>query len=76
MSIDDNCVAKLGKGGSFGELALIYGTPRAATVTAANEVKLWRIDRDSYRRILMESTVKKRKLYEEFLASVPLLGEE
>jgi cAMP-dependent protein kinase regulator len=25
-------VASVGKGGSFGELALIYGSPRAATV--------------------------------------------
>ena len=31
--------------GSFGELALIYGTPRAATVKAASDVKLWGIDR-------------------------------
>jgi len=73
VSIDGNSAGKLGEGGSFGELALIYGTPRAATVTAATEVKLWGIDRDSYRHILMESTVRKRKLYEEFLASVPLL---
>lgn len=43
----------VGEGGSFGELALIYGTPRAATVKAKTNVKLWGIDRDSYRRILM-----------------------
>lgn len=45
----------VGEGGSFGELALIYGTPRAATVKAKTNVKLWGIDRDSYRRILMAS---------------------
>ena len=38
-------VLSIGKGGSFGELALIYGTLRAATVRAASDVKLWRIDR-------------------------------
>ena len=69
-------VLTIGEGGSFGELALIYGTPRAATVKAAdNEVKLWGIDRDSYRRILMGSTIRKRKMYEEFLAKVSILGE-
>ena len=34
-------------------MALIYGTPRAATVKAKTETKLWGIDRDSYRKILM-----------------------
>merc|ERR1719216_459685 len=51
----------IGEGGSFGELALIYGLPRAATVKASSstDVKLWGIDRDSYRRILMGSTIRK-----------------
>merc|ERR1711872_72528 len=66
-------VLNIGEGGSFGELALIYGTPRAATVKAASDVKLWGIDRDSYRRILMGSTIRKRKMYEEFLAKVSIL---
>lgn len=30
--VDGNLVIVIGEGGSFGELALIYGTPRAATV--------------------------------------------
>ena len=59
-----------GESGSFGELALIYGTPRAATVKAKTDVKLWGIDRDSYRRILMGNTMRKRKMYEEFLSKV------
>merc|ERR1711935_690695 len=66
-------VLNIGEGGSFGELALIYGTPRAATVKANTDVKLWGIDRDSYRRILMGSTIRKRKMYEEFLAKVSIL---
>merc|ERR1719192_2625540 len=39
-------VITIGEGGSFGELALIYGTPRAATVKActSTDVKLWGID--------------------------------
>ena len=63
-------VLNIGEGGSFGELALIYGTPRAATIKAATDVKLGGIDRDSYRRILMGSTIRKRKMYEEFLSKV------
>lgn len=68
-------VLQIGEGGSFGELALIYGLPRAATVKAASssDVKLWGIDRDSYRRILMGSTIRKRKMYDEFLSKVSIL---
>lgn len=51
--MNNEWVTSIGEGGSFGELALIYGTPRAATVRAKSNVKLWGIDRESYRRILM-----------------------
>jgi len=30
--VSDEYVSTIGEGGSFGELALIYGTPRAATL--------------------------------------------
>uniref|UniRef100_A0A8C4EZW5 cAMP-dependent protein kinase type I-alpha regulatory subunit n=1 Tax=Dicentrarchus labrax TaxID=13489 RepID=A0A8C4EZW5_DICLA len=71
--VNNEWVTSIGEGGSFGELALIYGTPRAATVRAKSNVKLWGIDRDSYRRILMGSTLRKRKMYEEFLSKVSIL---
>ena len=38
--VNEEKVLTLGEGGSFGELALIYGTPRAATVKAAKNVKV------------------------------------
>jgi len=66
-------VSTIGEGASFGELALIYGMPRAADVRARTNLKLWAIDRDSYRRILMGSTQKKRKMYDEFLSKVSIL---
>uniref|UniRef100_A0A4W5MHH6 cAMP-dependent protein kinase type I-alpha regulatory subunit n=1 Tax=Hucho hucho TaxID=62062 RepID=A0A4W5MHH6_9TELE len=71
--VNNEWVTNIGEGGSFGELALIYGTPRAATVRAKSNVKLWGIDRDSYRRILMGSTLRKRRMYEEFLSKVSIL---
>jgi len=70
-------VGSIGEGGSFGELALIYGTPRAATIAvkedSATQVTTFRLDRESYRMLLMGNTLKKRKLYEEFLKKVPIL---
>ncbi|KAE9531530.1 hypothetical protein AGLY_010736 [Aphis glycines] len=71
--VNSELVTVIGEGGSFGELALIHGTPRAATVRAKTDMKLWGLDRDSYRRILMGSTIRKRKMYEEFLSRVSIL---
>lgn len=62
-------------GGSFGELALMYNAPRAATVMSAEaSCTLWALDRLTFRRILMESTFARRRMYESFLEEVPLLS--
>ncbi|KAG0352498.1 cyclic nucleotide-binding-like protein [Gamsiella multidivaricata] len=66
-------VFEYGPGGSFGELALMYNGPRAATVTTTSDVVLWALDRITFRRILMENTSRKRRMYEAFLETVPLL---
>ncbi|KAJ1971848.1 hypothetical protein H4R35_005017 [Dimargaris xerosporica] len=66
-------VYEYGPGGCFGELALMYNSPRAATVQATSNAVLWALDRVTFRRILMERTARKRRLYEEFLEEVPLL---
>lgn len=68
-------VATIGPGGGFGELALMYDAPRAATVVSASEVGLlWQLDRTTFRRILMDSSFQRRKMYEGFLEEVPLLS--
>jgi CRP-like cAMP-binding protein len=59
--------------GSFGELALLYNMPRAATIQAATEGSLWGMDRQTFRRILLKSAFRKRKMYETLLESVPML---
>lgn len=67
-------VAVSGPGTSFGELALMYNAPRAATVVSTEPSTLWQLDRVTFRRILMDSAFQRRRLYESFLEEVPLLS--
>ena len=60
-------VTQVGPGGFFGELSLLYGQPRAATVTAATDAVIWSVDRLTFRRIVMASTLQKRKEHDAFL---------
>ncbi|MCI4381758.1 hypothetical protein PGIGA_G00255660 [Pangasianodon gigas] len=59
--------------GSFGELALMYNTPRAATIVATSPGALWCLDRLTFRRIIVKNNAKKRKMYEAFIETLPLL---
>ncbi|KAK2744424.1 hypothetical protein FQN57_004321 [Myotisia sp. PD_48] len=67
-------VTSIGPGGSFGELALMYNSPRAATVISTEPCTLWALDRVTFRRILMDSAFQRRRMYEAFLEEVPLLS--
>ncbi|XP_060095379.1 cAMP-dependent protein kinase type II-alpha regulatory subunit [Heteronotia binoei] len=67
------CVGRYDNRGSFGELALMYNTPRAATIVATTEGALWGLDRVTFRRIILKNNAKKRKTFELFIESVPLL---
>lgn len=62
------------RGESFGELALMYNTTRAASIQAKTAVTLWVMDRATFRKVLMYTTSQKRSQYEDFLAKVPLLA--
>lgn len=59
--------------GSFGELALMYNMPRAATIKAITPGVLWAMDRTTFRRIVLKTAFQRRKHYEQLLETVPLL---
>jgi cAMP-dependent protein kinase regulator len=67
-------VAESGPGTSFGELALMYNAPRAATIISTEPGVLWQLDRVTFRRILMDSAFQRRRMYESFLEEVDLLS--
>ncbi|XP_054720906.1 cAMP-dependent protein kinase type II regulatory subunit-like [Uloborus diversus] len=59
--------------GSFGELALLHNQPRAATVVALTNGKLWAMDRASFNRLVVKRAYNKRKAYMKLLEGVPEL---
>ena len=61
-------------GEAFGELALLYNCPRAATIKAKTSCILWSLDRDTFNNIVKESARMKRQKYETFLKSVEILS--
>ena len=42
-------------GEGFGELALLYNCPRAATITALEDSIVWRLDRDTFNNIVKDA---------------------
>jgi cAMP-dependent protein kinase regulator len=61
-------------GDVFGELALLYNAPRAATIHSVENSLLWSLDRATFNAIVKDSAAKKREQFEDFLKSVNLLS--
>eukprot|EP01054_Gregarina_sp_Poly1_P005058 Gregarina_sp_Poly_1__5057@NODE_267_length_10370_cov_226_463457_g233_i0_p4_GENE_NODE_267_length_10370_cov_226_463457_g233_i0NODE_267_length_10370_cov_226_463457_g233_i0_p4_ORF_typecomplete_len311_score38_53cNMP_binding/PF00027_29/4_3e22cNMP_binding/PF00027_29/9_9e19Cupin_2/PF07883_11/1_4e02Cupin_2/PF07883_11/0_92_NODE_267_length_10370_cov_226_463457_g233_i012992231 len=72
---DGNSPAKVNEakaGDSFGELALLYNSPRAATVKATSHSLVWALDRDTFQLMLVTAENTKKKTYEDFLENVQI----
>merc|ERR1719350_1068984 len=67
-------VVTLGRGALFGELALMYSAPRAATVTVASgSCKLWQLDREPFKMLLAAHASAQYEMYEGWLSEVEIL---
>lgn len=58
VSIAGGSVRTLGRGEAFGELALLYGHPRTATVTAQTDLVLAGLGREDFLRLVRSSREK------------------
>jgi cAMP-dependent protein kinase regulator len=59
--------------GFFGELALMYNMPRAATIVASTNGTIWGLDRQTFRRIVLKTAFNKRKKYEKLIEGCAML---
>lgn len=67
-------LTKYEQGAAFGELALLYNAPRAATITCIEEGTLYSLDRNTFNHIVKDAAAKRRERYEDFLAQVQILS--
>jgi CRP-like cAMP-binding protein len=60
-------VAHYSRGGCFGELALMYSSPRAASVISRSHCSLWTLDLKTFRSILANSSSNEQQTRVSFL---------
>ena len=64
-----------GPGDAFGELALLYNCPRAASIVCSSEESiLWSLDRETFNHIVKTATQNKREKHKNFLKKVDILS--
>jgi cAMP-dependent protein kinase regulator len=71
--INGQRVGTCGKGDSFGELALMYFAPRAATIRATERTVVWAMDRLSFQGLLQKSESERREEAKSMMVMCPLL---
>jgi cAMP-dependent protein kinase regulator len=71
----DKLVLTYQEKGAFGELAIMYNAPRAATCVARSDCRMYALERKAFKHILMKTTIEKRQNYRGFLQNVPILSE-
>jgi len=74
FQVDGNSVGNCGRGASFGELALLYDSPRAATCVADTFCKLWKVDQHTFRYMLAKQQANQNKQINSILVKVPFLS--
>jgi cAMP-dependent protein kinase regulator len=67
-------VGSLTDGKSFGDLALLYNTPRQATITSTGHSQLFALDRDTFRYTLAKSANDRSSHIQNALSRVSLLN--
>jgi len=61
-------------GSSFGELALLYDSPRSATLKCVKECTLWVLPRNAFKQVACLSLNQRIKEYSELIGKIPAIS--
>jgi len=74
QQVGDKPVKQYAAGGTFGELALMYNSPRAASIITHKDGTCWALDRNTFRHILMAAAKESLDTNAQFLQAVGMLS--
>ena len=74
FEVHGKLVGHAGEGKTFGELALLYSSPRAASVIAETDVTIYRVDQKTFRYIMQSQTMKTEQAKKDLLQGVDFLN--
>jgi CRP-like cAMP-binding protein len=72
--IDGESLGMIESGSSFGDLALMYNCPRAATIIAVTDCTLWTLDRVFFRQAMVTSSSNQNVQLSQFLSKISLFA--
>ncbi len=70
--IQDNVVGRMGHGSSFGDLALMYNSPRSATICASSDCTCWTLEKHFFRQAMVTSSSNQTGNLSAFLGKLKL----
>jgi len=73
IKVDNKICGEIKSGEAFGELALMWNCPRAATIIADEDCVMWTLSRPLFRRLLAASSTSQTVILCEFLKKIPFL---
>ena len=72
--IGGDSLGLLESGSSFGDLALMYNCPRAATIRTVSDCTLWTLDRVFFRQAMVTSSSNQNVQLSQFLSKLELFS--
>jgi len=73
-SADEEKVNEYQNSGCFGDLALLYSTPRTATVLCKKEGIIWALEKTTFRHVVVRAQSERRRTMSKALIKMPLFA--
>jgi len=74
--INEQVKKKLNSGEGFGDLALLYNSSRTASIQALEKMKLWGIDRISFKKAVEEVSIKDYETNRAFIENIKFFSKK